>query len=301
MIDVIVIGGGPAGITAALYVARSGKTVKLLERQSFGGQIAMSPRVENYPSIKSISGVELIDRMVDQAIDAGVDVDVEDVIKLKKNGDTFIVTTEYSTYETSSVIIASGATHRKIICENSDKFEGKGISYCAVCDGSFYENEDVCLIGDGNSALQYALQLSNYCRKVYVVTLFDKFFGEKSVEKLLYGRSNVEIIHNSELVFLGGDDELEFCRFYKKDENKHFEVNCKGLFVAIGQIPHNDVFKEFVDLDEQGFILTDENLQTKTPGLYAAGDCRRKVLRQVTTAVSDGSIAAVSACRYIEK
>lgn len=301
MIDVIVIGGGPAGITAALYVARSGKTVKLLERESFGGQIAMSPRVENYPSIKSISGVELIDRMVDQAIDAGVDVDVEDVIKLEKNGDTFIVTTEYSTYETSSIIIASGATHRKIVCENSDKFEGKGISYCAVCDGSFYENEDVCLIGDGNSALQYALQLSNYCRKVYVVTLFDKFFGEKSVEKLLYGRSNVEIIHNSELVFLGGDDELEFCRFYKKDENRYFEVNCKGLFVAIGQIPHNDVFNEFVDLDEQGFILTDENLQTKTPGLYAAGDCRRKVLRQVTTAVSDGSIAAVSACRFIEK
>lgn len=301
MIDVIVIGGGPAGITAAMYVARNGKNVKLLERESFGGQIAMSPRIENYPSIKSISGVELIDLMLNQAIDVGVDVDVEDVIKIEKNGEVFTVTTEYNTYEALSVIIATGVTHRKVVCENSEKFEGNGISYCAVCDGSFYENQDVCLIGDGNSALQYALQLSNYCNKVYLVTLFDKFFGEKSVEKLVLGRSNIEIVHNSQLVFLGGDEELEFCRFYKKDEDKHFEVKCKGLFVAIGQIPHNDVFKDLVELDDAGFIITDEYLQTKTPGLYAAGDCRKKALRQVTTAVGDGSTAAVSACRFIEK
>lgn len=301
MIDVIIIGGGPAGITAALYVARSGKTVKVLEKESFGGQIALSPRIENYPTIKSISGVELIDRMMDQALDAGVDVDVEDVIRVEKNGDVFSVVTEYDTYEASSVIVATGATHRKVVCENSDKFEGNGISYCAVCDGSFYENEEVCLIGDGNTAMQYALQLSNYCRKVYLVTLFDKFFGEKSVEKLLYGRSNIEIIHNSELVFLGGDTELEFCRFHNKDENKEFDIKCKGLFVAIGQISQNNAVKELVDVDDLGFIKTNELMETKTPGLFACGDCRSKFLRQVTTAVGDGSTAAVAACRYIEK
>lgn len=301
MTDVIIIGGGPAGITAALYVARSGKTVKVLEKESFGGQIALSPRIENFPSIKSISGVELIDRMLDQALDAGVEVDVEDVIKVEKNGDIFNVITEYNTYEAASVIVATGATHRKIVCENSDKFEGKGISYCAVCDGSFYENEDVCLIGDGNTALLYALQLSNYCRKVYLVTLFDKFFGEKSTEKMVYGRSNIEIIHNSELVFLGGDEELEFCRFHKKDENIQFELKCKGLFVAIGQISQNDAVKDLVDVDDLGFIMTDDEMQTRTQGLYACGDCRSKFLRQVTTAVGDGSIAAVSACRHIEK
>ena len=183
--DVIIIGGGAAGMTAALYSLRSGKSVLLLEKETIGGQISKSPRVENFPTIKEISGEELSSKLFDQIMDLGCEFELDTVLKVEKNENKFIVTGEYSTYESKSVILATGLEHRKINIENEDELIGKGVSYCAVCDGAFYKDEDVCLVGDGNTALQYSILLSNYCKKVYVCTLFDKFFGDEVLVKKL--------------------------------------------------------------------------------------------------------------------
>ena len=285
MVDVLIIGGGPAGITASIYAARSGLNTLLLERETFGGQIASSPKVENFPSIISISGEELVSRMLEQALEFGVSVDVEN---------------DYNTYEALSVIIATGVTHRTIQAENIDDYMGEGISYCAVCDGPFHKGHDVAVIGDGNSAMQYAISLSQYCNKVYVCTLFDRFFGEKSVEKVMRGRSNIEIVHNCSLKRVSGDSELQTAEFTNLLTKEDFSLDIQGLFIAIGHVPHNDDFKNIVELDGQGYILGNELCETNTPGIFVAGDCRQKTFRQVSTACADGTIAALSAIRYLD-
>lgn len=299
--DVIIIGGGAAGMTAALYSLRSGKKVLLLERETIGGQISKSPRVENFPSIKEISGIEFSDKMFDQIMDLGCEFELEDVTKVEKENNKFIVTTNYSSYEALSVIIATGLEHRKINIENEDELIGKGVSYCAVCDGAFYKDEDVCLIGDGNTALQYGLLLSNYCKKVYICTLFDKFFGDDLLVKKLKSRENIEIIHNVSLKQFKANDELEGLVFENTKDSSTLELSVKGCFIAIGQIPKNDIFKNLADLDQFGYLLVNESLETKTPGLFVAGDCRVKKVRQLTTAVADGAMASVGAVSYIDK
>ena len=299
--DVIVIGGGAAGMTAALYSLRSGKTVLLLEKETIGGQIAKSPRVENFPTIKEISGEELSSKLFDQIMDLGCEFELDTVLKVEKNENEFIVTGEYSTYESKSVIIATGLEHRKINIENEDELIGKGVSYCAVCDGAFYKDEDVCLIGDGNTALQYSILLSNYCKKVYVCTLFDKFFGDDVLVKKLKERENVEIIQNVSLTKFIANEELEGLVFKNTKDDSLLELKVKGCFIAIGQIPNNENFSNLVDLDKNGYIIVNEDLETKTKGLFVAGDCRVKKVRQLTTAVSDGAMASVGAVSYIDK
>ena len=299
--DILVIGGGAAGMTAALYSLRSGKSVLLIEKETIGGQISKSPRVENFPSIKEISGTEFSDKLFDQIMDLGCEFELDTVTNIKKEEKLFIVNGEFADYQAKSVIIATGLEHRKINIENEDDLIGKGVSYCAVCDGAFYKDEDVCLIGDGNTALQYSILLSNYCKKVYVCTLFDKFFGDDLLVKKLKQRDNVEIIHNVSLNKFLYQDELEGLVFKNTKDDSNMELKVKGCFIAIGQIPNNDIFSELVELDKNGYILVNEDLETKTPGLFVAGDCRQKKVRQLTTAVSDGAMASVGAVSYIDK
>lgn len=299
MTDLIVIGAGAAGMTAALYALRNGMKVTLLEKNNLGGQIAESPRVENFPTIESISGSELADRLFDQITKLGVDFVFGEVLSLQKEGDKFVVKTEYETLEARSVIIAAGVEHRKLNLPNEEKLIGHGISYCALCDGAFYSGDEVVLIGDGNTALQYSLLLSSQCKGVHVVTMFDKFFGDQSLVDALKKKTNVKITHNARLVGLIGDKELEGLTFERNDKTR-FEIKTPALFVAIGQVPNNGIYSQLVELSPDGYILADENMATKTKGLFVAGDCRLKKVRQLTTACSDGAIAATGASTFVQ-
>ena len=286
-------------MTAALYSLRSGKSVLVLEKENFGGQIANSPRVENFPSIKEISGIDLSNNMFEQISDLGAEFELEDVEKIEKVDDHFLVTTNYNTYEAKAVIIASGVHHRKIGVSGEDDLVGKGVSYCAVCDGAFYKDQDVALIGDANTALQYALLLSNYCKSVHICTLFDHFFGEDILVKRIKERENIKITHNLSLQKFNASDSLESLEFEDTQTHEKVIVPCAAVFIAIGQIPDNDKFANLVELNK-GYIVTDDLCHTSTPGIYAAGDCRVKAVRQLTTAVADGAIAAVEAVKYID-
>lgn len=299
MIDIIIIGAGTAGLTAAVYARRSGKTVTVFESENIGGQIANSPRVENFPSIKSISGSEFANNLMEQAMDLGANIELEKVVSVNKN-QHFTVVTEYSSYEAKAVIIATGVKHRHLGLPNEEELLGHGVSYCAVCDGPFFKGDEVALIGDANSALQYALLLANYCPKVYLCTLFDRFFGEDSLIKQVKSRSNIEIHHNLSLQKFLGVDELEGLVFENTVTKEKKTLDVKGVFIAIGQIPDNQSFKDLVELDQQGYIITNSNCETLVSGLFAAGDCRKKAIRQLTTAVSDGAIAAIQAVSYID-
>lgn len=298
MVDIIVIGGGVAGMTSALYALRQNKSVTLIEKNGIGGQVAEAPKVENFPTIKSISGAELADRLFEQITQLGVNFEFGDVLSVEKNGEIFEVKTEFNVFEAKSVIIATGVEHRKLNLEGEEKLIGHGISYCALCDGAFYKGQDVVLVGDGNTALQYALLLAGYTKSVHIVTLFDRFFGDASLVEALKTKPNIKITHNAKLVKLVGNANLEGLVF--EDKNKtQFEIKTNGLFVAIGQVPNNEKFANLADLNKDGYFVANADLSTKTPGLFVAGDCREKSVRQLTTAASDGAIAATSACNYL--
>ena len=299
MTDIIIIGAGAAGMTAALYALRNGKRVTIIERNNIGGQIAESPRVENFPTIEVISGSELADKLFEQITKLGVDFVFGDVKSVEKQDGKFVVTTEYDKLESKAVIIAAGVEHRKLNLKNEENLIGHGISYCALCDGAFYAGEDVVLVGDANTALQYALLLSSYCKSVHVVTLFDRFFGDQTLIDALKKKENIKVTHEAKLVELVGENELEGLVFQRSDGQK-LEIKTKALFVAIGQVPNNSIYKELVELSPEGYIIADENLKTKTPGLFVAGDCRTKKVRQLTTACSDGAIAATNASTYLQ-
>ena len=298
MKDVLIIGAGAAGMTAALYCLRNGKSVTILEEETVGGQIASSPRVENFPSVKEISGLDLANNLFEQITDLGADFELEKVLKIEKNGDIFTVTTDYGSHEGRAVIIATGLKHKHLGFENEEKLTGHGISYCAICDGAFYTGQEVALVGDGNTALQYALLLSNYCKKVYVYTLFDKFFGDEALVRALRNRENIEVRPNTSLFSYVGTDTLEGFK-YRKD-GVEYTHNINALFVAIGQVPDNKKFANLAELDKDGYFIADETCLTKTPGLFVAGDCRTKKIRQVTTAAADGACAAMGASAYID-
>lgn len=298
MYDIIVIGGGVSGMTSALYGLRNGKKVLIIEGESIGGQIAQSPRVENYPTHKEISGAKLSEELFDQISNLGVEFEFDKIESLEKKGEYFHLNGEFGEYTSKSVIIANGVKHRKLNLPNEEKFIGKGVYYCALCDGPFFTGKEVTLIGDGNTALQYALLLSGICCKVNLVIMFDKFFGDESLVKCVEDRKNIEIIKNSKTIELVGGEELESIKFEKND-GKTFEIKNTPLFVAIGQVPDNDKFSNLADLDDKGYFDSDESTRTRTDGLYVAGDTRRKIVRQVTTAVGDGAVAATQACNYI--
>ena len=298
MYDLIVIGGGVAGMTAALYALRGNKKVLIIEKENYGGQIAKSPMVENYPTKKKISGSDLVDEMFDQIVDLGVVFELEDVEDITKNGNVFNVKTNYNQYEAMSVIIASGAQPRKLNLEKEDELLGNGIYTCAICDGPLYAGKEVALVGDGNSAMQYALLLAQYCSKVTMVTMFDKFFGEKALEDAIRVNEKIELIQNAVANKLIGQEKLEAVEF-KKSNGDTFVLNTNALFVAIGQVPNNNAFKNLVELDKFGYIVANETCLTKTEGLFVAGDCRTKVVRQVATAIGDGATAGTQAVNYL--
>ena len=301
MYDLIVIGAGAAGMTSALYALRNGKTVLVLESESLGGQIANSPRLENYPSIKEISGEQFADNLFEQITFHGAELEIEKAVDIIKTEDkVFHVKTEFNEYQAKSVIIASGVKHKHLRTKSDrDDLVGKGVYYCAICDGAFYKDREVAVIGDANTALQYSLLLSSYCKKVYVYTLFDKFFGDASLVKALRAKENIEVRPNTSVIDFIGEDELKAIEYKDKDGNICTH-EIPAVFVAIGQIPDNKAFTNVVDLDQNGYIIADESCKTKTEGLFVAGDCRTKAVRQVATAVADGAIAATNASIYLE-
>lgn len=299
MNDIIIIGGGPAALTAAIYSLRAGRSVLLLEKENFGGQIADSPKVENFPAQKSISGVQLIDLMFDQAESLGMQYELDEALSIEKKDNVFTIKGHYDEYQAKAVIIATGVKHRHLNIEGEEEYIGNGISFCAVCDGAFFKDQPVTVIGDANSALQYAISLAGTSSHVDVVTLFDKFFADPILVSALKKLSNVSIYHNKNAFrFYGENGKLVGVQFKDTKTDEVLDLKNPGVFVAIGQVPDNDRFGDVCDL-EKGFFLADENMATKTPGLFVAGDCRKKKIRQLTTACSDGAIAACSANSYL--
>lgn len=298
--DILIIGGGPAGLTAATYACRAGKSALVIEKAAFGGQITWSPKVENFPSVISISGAELGDRLMEQAMEQGAEVELEEVVSAELDGEIKRVTCESGAiFEGRSVIIATGAKPRMLGIENEEALVGNGVCYCAVCDGAFYKNRVVAVNGGGNSALQDALLLSEKCAKVYLIHRRAQFRGEAKLTEALKNRANVEFVTESVITVLLGENELTGIRLSQNGIER--EIALDGLFVAIGHAPDNGIFKDYIDLDDAGYAKSGEDCLTKTAGVFTAGDCRRKSVRQLTTAAADGSVAALAACSYLDK
>lgn len=300
MYDIIVIGAGPAGLTAALYALRADKTVLVLEKGTFGGQITYSPQIENYPGFATMSGNEFAEKLVDQVLSQGAEVEMETVTGIRDNGATKTVITEEGEHEAKAVIIATGVKHRQTGLAKENELVGEGISYCAVCDGAFFKGQTVAVLGGGNSALQEAVLLSEGCKKVYVIQNLDFFTGEARLVEKLKTKDNVEFIMGTVITELIGETSLNGLKLRKEADGSERKLEVDGLFVAIGLIPNNKAFADIAGLDEWGYIDSDESCVTKTAGVFVAGDCRKKQIRQITTAAADGSIAALAACRYID-
>ena len=298
MYDIIVVGGGPAGLTAALYARRAGKTVLVIEKEIFGGQITFSPKVENIPGFVELSGNEFAEKMVEQVLNLGADVEMTTVLSVE-NGEIKTVVTEDGNFEAKAVIIATGAKHRKLGLAKEEDFIGEGISFCAVCDGAFYADKTVAVIGGGNSALQEAILLSETSKKVYVVQNLDFLTGEVTLQEQLKAKSNVEIILGSVLDAYLGENELTGIRVLNQSNNTTSEIALNGVFLAIGLMPQNEPFANIVNLDARGYVEANENC-TLENGIFVAGDCRQKEIRQVTTAAADGAVSALAACRYVD-
>jgi len=300
MYDVIVIGAGPAGLNSALYALRSGKTVLIIEANAVGGQIANSPKVENFPTIKEISGSEFADKFLEQVEGWGGELEYDRVTKVEKIDNIFKVTTEYGEFESKAVIAAVGVEHKHISVPGESELLGKGVYYCALCDGPFYAGKEVALIGDGNTAMQYALVLSNICSKVYLLTWMDKFFGDKVLEKTVRERENIVHMPETSVTAFNGSGKLESISYTHKLSGESRELHVPAVFVAIGQVPANGIFEQFANLDNNGYFIQNGDMSTKTPGFFVAGDACIKGVRQLATAISDGAVAAVSACTYID-
>ena len=301
--DVIVAGGGPAGMTAALYALRNGKSVLIIEKEGFGGQITHSPRVENYPGMLSMSGNEFADKLFDQIIAQGAEFEIETVTSVECDGDLKVVRTEEGTSHTGrTVILATGVKHRMLGLENEEDLVGEGISYCAVCDGDFYTGKTVCVAGGGNSALQEAILLADKCREVIMLQDLPVFTGEARLQDVLFAKDNVRSFTNVKITKLRMDDDgFKGVVIEDRTSGTSQQIDCDGLFVAIGLIPENEGFKDLADLNSYGYFDSDEQCTTKTPGIFVAGDCRSKNIRQLTTAAADGAVAALAACRYINQ
>lgn len=302
MADIIVIGGGPAGMTAALYALRNGKSVLILEKHGFGGQITYSPKVENWPGTAQMSGNEFADALLDQVMAQGAEVDLAEVLRVEDRGETKAVfTDDGKVHEAKALIIATGVKHRMLGLPGENELVGEGISFCAVCDGDFYSGQTVCVAGGGNSALQEAILLAGKCSKVIMLQDLPEFTGEKKLQDILFARENVEKRTGVKIIGLETENgELRGVTVETRESGEKETVACDGLFVAIGLIPENEAFRELAALNSYGYFDSDEACTTKTPGVFVAGDCRSKNVRQLTTAAGDGATAALAACRYID-
>lgn len=303
MHDIIVVGGGPAGLTAAIYALRAGKSVLVIEKGGFGGQIAFSPKVENIPGFCEISGSEFADKLTEQAMNLGADVELENVVSVEKNGDIFKVSTEDgSLFDAKAVILAVGVKHRMLGLPGEEELVGKGLSFCAVCDGAFYAGQEVAMIGGGNSAMQEALLLSEVCSKVTIVQNLAFFTGEAKLAQALQEKDNVEV-HFSTVVtgYKSENGALVGLELHNDETGDSFDIAVDGAFLAVGLVPENNAFAHLAALDDRGYFAANENCAAETEGVFVAGDCRNKNIRQVVTAASDGAIAAMAACRYLDR
>ncbi len=298
MYDIIIIGAGPAGLTAAIYARRAEKRVLVLEASSYGGQIINTPIIENYPAAADISGFDFANNIYNQAVQLGAEVRFERALRIENSSSEKTVVTAKNSYVCKAVIIATGSLNRKLGLENEDKLAGRGISYCATCDGAFFKNKAVAVVGGGNTALEDALYLSDIASTVYLIHRRDTFRGEEATVNKLKERENVKFILNSTVTKLNADRRLQSIEVTNKDgDTQTIEVN--GLFTAIGRIPENKSFADVVTLDSEGYIIADESCKTNVDGIFTAGDNRTKAVRQLVTAAADGAIAATEAIKYI--
>ena len=297
MYDILIVGAGPAGLTAAIYARRAGKSVLILEKGTFGGQMTFSPKIENYPGFSVLSGMELADKMVEQALGLGAEIEIDTVLQLKDEGNKKVLVGESGVYEGRTVIIATGAKHRLLGVPGEAELVGSGISFCAVCDGAFFENKDVLVVGGGNSALQEASLLSVTCKTVTVVQNLAFLTGEQKLQEFLFSKENVSFIYSATVDSFKKEGDTIVTSVTA--DGRKLELRSDGVFVAIGLAPDNEPFKDSVALD-RGYVSSDERCQTNCPGVYTAGDCRTKDIRQIATAVSDGAVAALAACAYLE-
>ena len=297
MHDIIIVGGGPAGLTAAVYALRAGKSVLVIEKGGFGGQIAFSPKVENIPGTKLISGTEFADQLTDQAMALGADVELETVTCVEKK----VTTEEGGSYEAGAVILAVGVKHRMLGLPGEQELVGKGISFCAVCDGAFYAGQQVAMIGGGNSAMQEALLLSEVCKKVTIVQNLADFTGEKKLAQALREKENVEVLFSTVVAgYESQNGQLTGLNLRSEVDGAESYIRVDGAFLAVGLVPNNDAFKDLAKLNDWGYFDSSEDCTTATEGLFVAGDCRSKMIRQVVTAAGDGAVAAMAACRYLD-
>ncbi len=299
MTDIIVVGGGPAGLTAALYALRANKSVLVIEKATFGGQITYSPMVENYPGFISASGNEIAEKLVEQVLSQGAEIEMDTVLEVR-NGDIKTVVCEGGEFECKSVIIATGARHRLLGVPGEEKLIGNGVSFCAVCDGAFYNGKEVVVVGGGNSALQEALLLCENASRVTVLQNLPELTGEKRLQERLLANEKARVITGVSVLEFLGDSELTGVKI-ADSEGAESIISASGAFVAIGLVPQNEKFSNVLPLDAFGYADVDERCKTNVPGVFVAGDCRKKGVRQVTTAVADGAVAALAACTYIDE
>ncbi len=300
MYDIIIIGAGPAGLTAAIYGVRAGKKVLVLEAKSYGGQIINVLKIDNYPALPHVSGVEYATTLYEQALELGAEIKFEKAIDMLIEDNKKIITTTKEKYEAKAVIIATGNDKRKLRLENEEKLEGKGISYCATCDGMFYKDKDVAVVGGGDTALDDAMYLSDIVNKVYLIHRREEFRGIENVLEELKKKNNVEIITNTYVTKLIGEENLEAIETMNNEGNAN-RIEVSGLFVAIGQVPETGNLIKEINTNSQGYVEAGEDTKTNIEGVFVAGDVRTKELRQLTTAAADGSMAAVNACKYIRE
>lgn len=294
MYDIVIIGGGPAGLTAAVYGLRAAKSVLVIEKAAYGGQVTFSPKIENYPGMGEISGLELADKISEHAMSLGGDWELDEISSVEKTDGGFRLVGDYGSYEGRTVIIATGAAHRHLGVPGEEEYLGNGISFCAVCDGAFYSGKDVAVIGGGNSALQEAMLLSESCKSVTLVQNLPTLTGEESLASKLLARDNVKAIYNSVVTSVYGDGD-----FGGIEINGSEKFGCDGIFVAIGLLPATSAFSSIVETDRFGYIVAGEDCKTSCEGIFVAGDCRTKSVRQITTATADGATAALAAVRLI--
>lgn len=299
MYDIIIIGAGPAGLASAVYGQRAEKRTLLIDEKGYGGQIINTPEVENYPAIKRISGFEFANQLYEQAYELGAELTFEKVIGLEEKDGAILVKTEDAEYEGKSVIIATGAKNRPLGLEREDELTGRGVAYCATCDGAFYRGKDVAVVGGGNTALEDAEVLSGLARQVYLIHRRDSFRGEQTQLNRLKSKNNIEFVLDSVPTAFIGEEKVEGLEIQNKKTNDVKKVDVDGVFVAIGQMPDNEAFSSFVELDEKGYVIAGEDCITKFPGIFVAGDCRTKKVRQLATAVADGAVAALAAVEYL--
>ena len=302
MHDIIIVGAGPAGLTAAIYALRADKNVLIFERGAFGGQMTYSPKIENFPGTVSASGTELADKLVEQVINLGGEFELGEVTAIKDNGNAKTVVADCGEYEAKAVIIANGVKHRMLGLEGEEALIGEGISFCAVCDGAFYKNKDVAVIGGGNSALQEAVLLSDVAKSVTIVQNLSKLTGEGRLQNAVSEKNNIKVITDTVVTeYLTDSGALNGIKIKNTVSGETSDLTVDGVFVAIGLIPENDIFGELAKLNERGYFDSGEDCTTATAGVFVAGDCRAKRIRQVTTACADGAVAALAACEYLDK